>query len=523
MISFIHIFQKIKQNQMGRKILFIVSQRFRKCMLVRFLCLVLLIGYAEADQTCAVGTSFCFDDDYMTVPMRDDNQYYIKPDGRPGADFIWFSSMFTTGSSIEKIESRTDGKIIRSIKFTEYPTEQGSATFQVGGNIDTTAGDRITVYLGSDEYLTFLELEGDDDRLCKFYFETNKNNAYNLGAGNCGGSNKGVTKLASGIIVGVFGNADLNNIYMFGLYVMQPIQNVFIQTESIDEGNNTPYFKNVWFDSYDNSEYTVDKQKDVVYNLSTSYSYQNTYQSESFTSLAVSLNAAYKYDKVTTSIKVDGSIDYYWDLSTSTSSSQSGSYSASTAVSTSYCCPAGYKCTYYVNQLYGTLPLSSDLTSKVKNIVELSTRAQFEFYNYPLYYGDSMEATNYQTVIELEPNPYEDEVDKTDPFNSCESSRAEQSSSASKTSALVTPVKYQRFSFTKENALEGSIDLLTSSMKKQIKNRLLLLLKTGERIEGQVDVDALLEPLYSASYLPAGTPVRSTISGNGYVGYSKIV
>ncbi len=288
MISFIHIFEKIKQSQMGRKILFIVSQRFRKCMLVRFLCLVLLIGYAEADQTCAVGTSFCFDDDYMTVPMRDDNQYYIKPDGRPGADFIWFSSMFTTGSSIEKIESRTDGKIIRSIKFTESPTgEQG--------------------------------------------------------------------------------------------------------------------------------------------------------------------------------------------------------------------CPAGYKCTYYVNQLYGTLPLSSDLTSKVKNIVELSTRAQFEFYNYPLYYGDSMEATNYQTVIELEPNPYEDEVDKTDPFNSCESSRAEQSSSASKTSALVTPVKYQRFSFTKENALEGSIDLLTSSMKKQIKNRLLLLLKTGERIEGQVDVDALLEPLYSAS------------------------
>lgn len=499
---------------------------FGRLPLVYVLCLVLSIHLTAAEETCAVGVNFCFDDNFMTPPMNDDNEYYFKPDGMPAANFMWKSSIFSTGSPIEKIESRRDGKKIRSLKFTEYPPsgEQNGASFEIGAAInDAGAGDKVTVYLDSDEYLTFLELEGDDNRLCKFYFKTNKNKEYNLGADSCGGSNKGVTNLASGIMVGVFGNADMggrDGIFMFGLFFMQPIENILISTDSINEMGYEPYSKNIDSWILDRSTYSTDLYSDISYEANNSYSYYNEYQSSSFTSLAVSVKAEYKYDKVTTSFGAEGSVDYYWDLSTSTFESESGSSSEMIAYSSTICCPAGYKCTIYVNQPYGQIPLGSSY-AVVKNIVILKTRAQFEYQNYPLYSGDSGDGNTIEVIMDMKPNPYEYTPDETNPFNAC--TAVEQSQSSSKNvrrAEMGAAVKPQPYSFVMETPLEKGIDLLSHSMKRQIKSRALKLLK-AEGIKGDIDVDALLEPLFKVSKVPESTVVQSLMTGTGFVTYMK--
>ena len=497
------------------------QMRFGRFALFYVFCLVVWIRLTTAEETCAVGVNFCFDDNFMTPPMNDDNEYYIKPDGMPAANFMWKSSIFSTGSPIEKIESRRDGKKIRSLKFTEYPPsgEQDGASFQIGADInDAGAGDKVTIYLDSDEYLTYLELEGDDDKLCKFYFKTNKNNEYNLGAGSCGGSNKGVTNLASGIIVGVFGNADMGGrdgyIYMFGLFFMHPIENIFISTASIDETGYPPYSKNIQAWTFDRLTYTTDYTAPISYEGNTSYSYYNEYQSSSFTSLAVNVKAEYKYDKVTTSFSAEGSLEYYWDLSTSTFESESGSNAESISYSSTVCCPAGYKCTIYANQPYGQIPLGSS-NAEVKNVVTLATRAQFEYFNYPLYWGDSGDGNTIEVIMYMYPNPYEYTPDETDPFNAC--AAVEQSESSSKDVRRAS-VKPQPYSFIMETQLEKGIDLLSHSMKRQIKSRALKLLN-AQGIKGDIDVDALLEPLFKVSKVPEGTNVQSTITGSGFVTY----
>ncbi|KAI8103656.1 hypothetical protein M9435_004990 [Picochlorum sp. BPE23] len=274
---------------------------------------LILVLFADVRRNgCAAATQYYEEFSY-------DGLYYYLPDGgkqvraetRDGWAYQYYTDFQYNGALISSIQTRVDGKRVRSIRFTDNYGRQ----YNLGGNFDDSSlgeAKGVTLKLASQERIVYLLEQGDDDRLCRFYLELQtfqgtqggEKRSVELGGQKCGGDQSGTSDVASGLIGGFFGkisspSGDPPVITQLGLLFLQDIQYIVRDTNDITGYQSDPSLSLI-------SGYTIYNRDsgNVAVETATmkkeegkSYSYSYSQSWEVLAGVAVA--ASYKWSTVT--------------------------------------------------------------------------------------------------------------------------------------------------------------------------------------------------------------------------------
>ena len=454
-----------------------------------------------------------------------DGLYYYLPDGgsqvraktQDGWMYQYYTDFQYNGALISSIQTRVDGVRVRSIRFTDNYGKQ----YDIGGNFDDASlgeAKGVTLKLASQERIVYLLQQGDDDKLCRFYLELQtfqgteggEKRSVELGGPKkkCDGDQNGTSDVASGLIGGWFGKVGDQVITQLGLLFLQDIQSIVRDTNDITGYQSDPSLSLI-------SGYTIYNRDsgNVAVETTTmtkeegkSYSYSYSQSWEVLAGVAVA--ASYKWSTVTetSESEISGEITFEYGLSTATSAEKTQDSLKSLEATKTFCCPPYYDCSWGWYQGKGTILDSNPVDASITTTVTFKTGGAWTFEDSGNYFGTSVDDNPYQ-IGETSPEVPEGE----DPFAICNESVAgrkllqdDSNRARNFTLNLITP-------------LDQPIELLSKEEKEYFEKKLEKRLRTTFNVQGDIDLEALLEPFFKYSTIPEGTVVKSVYKGYGVV------
>jgi hypothetical protein len=465
---------------------------------------------------------FSYDPNYYYLPAAGDQ---VKAETNEGWVYQYFTDFPYNGALISTIQTRVDGKRVRSILFTDNYGKK----YNIGGDYATTEGEAKTysLALANDERISYLCQQGDEDTLCRFYIQTVDKYGYirqvELGGQKCGGNNGGTYDVASGLIGGFFGRAegDPTRVKQLGILFLRKISSINFISTNITNYPSDPYASVVKGTPYtiDNRDSGLVVREPFTRATSQGYSYSYSYSKSMELLAGVAVSASYKHSTVTqtSESEVGGELSFEYGLSTETSTEKSMDMVTESSFSKEFCCPPYTYCSWTWYQGTGVIFDSDPADGNMETVVTFDTGYSWTLYDVSAYSGVSYDDSVTQVAVT---DPVAEEGE--DPFAICNEPQGRKLLQNEKSSAARSADHYNTFILVRLGIhTDQAIDLLTEEEKEKIKARLDQVLQTTFGVQGEIDLDALLKSFFEASVIPSGTLVRSVDKKQGFV--SKII
>jgi len=462
----------------------------------------------------------CAGQAYYDVFSYDPNYYYLPAGGdqviadtNQGWVYQYFTDFQYNGALISTIQTRVDGKRVRSILFTDSYGKK----YNIGGDYASTDGDAKTFSfaLANDERIRYLKQQGDEDKLCRIYIETidryNNVRQAELGGQSCGGDQGGTTDVASGLIGGFFGRTegDPTRVRQLGILFLHKIASIKLVTTNITNYPSEPYASVVQGTPYsiDNRDSGLVIREPFERSTSQGYSYSYAYSKSSEVLAGVAVSASYKHSTVTktSESEVGGELSFQYGLSIEASTEKTADTVTESSFSKEFCCPPYTFCSWTWYQGTGVIPESDPADGSMETVVTFDTGYSWTLYDVSAYSGLSYDDSVTQVAVT---DPVAEEGE--DPFAICNESQGRKILRDKKSSAGSRADHYNTFIRVRLGTqIDQPIELLTEQEKEQIKVKLNQVLKTKFGVTGEIDLDALLNSFFEKSVIPSGTVVKS--------------
>jgi len=454
-----------------------------------------------------------------------DGVFYYLPDGgdqvkaatQDGWSYQYYTDFEYNGALISSIQTRVDGKRVTSIRFTDNYGRQ----YTVGGNFDdSSVGEAkgVTLKLASQERIVYLLEQGDDNKLCRFYLELQtfqgaeggEKRSVELGGQQCGGDQSGTSDVASGLIGGFFGkaNGDPPVITQLGLLFLQDIQSIIRDTSDITGYPSDPslsYISGYSIYNRGSGNVAIEDAK-MRREEGKSYAYSYTQSLDVWAGVAVS--ASYKWSTVTetSESEIGGELTFEYGLSTETATQKTEDTLTSVEVSKRFCCPPYYDCTWGWYQGRGIIVDQVPADASITTTVNFKTGGSWTFGDSGDYFGTSVDENTIQ-ISETSPEVPEGE----DPFAICNDSATGRKLLQGDNQGA------KNFTVNLITRIHKPIHILSPEEKEYFEKKVEKRLRAIYNVQGDIDLEALLEPFFSLSTIPAGTVVKSLYRGYGVV------
>eukprot|EP00889_Picochlorum_renovo_P003126 jgi/Picre1/30156/NNA_005525.t1 len=227
----------------------------------------------------------------------------------------------------------------------------------------------------------------------------------------------------------------------------------------------------------------------------------------------VAVAASYKWSTVTetSESEISGEITFEYGLSTETSAETTQDSLKSLEATKTFCCPPYYDCSWGWYQGKGVILDSNPVDASITTTVTFKTGGSWTFEDSGNYFGTSVDDNPYQ-IGETSPEVPEGE----DPFAICNESvtgrkllQDDSQGARNFTLNLITP-------------MDEPIELLSKEEKEYFEKKLEKRLRTIFKVQGDIDLGALLEPFFRYSTIPEGTVVKSVYKGVTLIRYQHM-
>jgi hypothetical protein len=372
--------------------------------------------------------------------------------------------------------------------------------------------------LASQERIVYLLEQGDDNKLCRFYLELQtfqgaeggEKRSVELGGQQCGGDQSGTSDVASGLIGGFFGkaNGDPPVITQLGLLFLQDIQSIIRDTSDITGYPSDPslsYISGYSIYNRGSGNVAIEDAK-MRREEGKSYAYSYTQSLDVWAGVAVS--ASYKWSTVTetSESEIGGELTFEYGLSTETATQKTEDTLTSVEVSKRFCCPPYYDCTWGWYQGRGIIVDQVPADASITTTVNFKTGGSWTFGDSGDYFGTSVDENTIQ-ISETSPEVPEGE----DPFAICNDSATGRKLLQGDNQGA------KNFTVNLITRIHKPIHILSPEEKEYFEKKVEKRLRAIYNVQGDIDLEALLEPFFSLSTIPAGTVVKSLYRGYGVV------